>query len=158
MKISKMTAQAIVYAINYQLEQAGLSEVRTARLMAVQLASDIKRIILEEAIEKKDKIKREVAILTNDVEITKIVGPIISKVYGTNGELGHYKVCIESWREGRSGLLIVLGKLGRVKLYSEALENVLQKILNSARPNEKEHPTMFKAWAEARTVLSEEKY
>ena len=46
--ISRKAAQAIVYAINFHLEDAGLLEVRTARLMAIGLAATIRQIMLEE--------------------------------------------------------------------------------------------------------------
>ncbi len=62
MEISKKAAQAIVYAINYHLEEAGLSETRTARLMAVSLASDIKRIMAEE-YERQDALYTMLQIL-----------------------------------------------------------------------------------------------
>ena len=47
-EISEKAAQAIVYAIKYNLEEQGLTDVREARLMAIALAGDVKRIMLKE--------------------------------------------------------------------------------------------------------------
>jgi hypothetical protein len=48
MEISNEAAQAIVYAINYHLEEQGLSNIRSARILAIQLAADVKRIMVKE--------------------------------------------------------------------------------------------------------------
>jgi hypothetical protein len=48
-EISKESAQAIVYAINYHLEDLGLNHIPQARALAIQVAADVKRIMLEES-------------------------------------------------------------------------------------------------------------
>ncbi len=48
MEISEKAAQAIVYAINFHLEEQGLTNVRQARLLAIALAGDVKRIMAKE--------------------------------------------------------------------------------------------------------------
>ena len=47
-EISEKAAQAIVYAIKYNLEVWGLDNVKEARNMAIALAGDVKRIMLKE--------------------------------------------------------------------------------------------------------------
>lgn len=48
MKISKEAAQKIVETINHMLYEQGLENLPQARNLAVQLAGDIKRIVLRD--------------------------------------------------------------------------------------------------------------
>lgn len=50
MEISKLAAQAIVYSINYHLEDLGLDHIPTARALAIQVAADVKRTISDEML------------------------------------------------------------------------------------------------------------
>jgi hypothetical protein len=81
-----------------------------------------------------------------------------TSTYARNAGLRRRRMSIQRWRVNSYRFL---DDEGDYVLYAdhimemERLRSVLINVLSSARPNEKDHPTMFAAWKDAEATLLE---